>query len=89
MRCIRNFECLATKHCNEFGVDNLDDLLTRIECFGNLSAYCLHTNALDNIAHDADIDVCFEECGANLAHHFVNIGLRQPALAAQSLKYAA
>ena len=82
LRCVCNLQCFATKHRHQFGVNNFDDLLARVERLGNLRSNCLHPNALDNVAHHANVDVGFQQCRANLGQHFIDIVLGEAALCA-------
>ena len=69
----------------ELVVDDLDDLLTRIECLAELGADGLLADASGDVAHDADVDVGLEQRRADLLQDLVDIVVGQPTLAADLL----
>ena len=82
---IGDLERLATEHGGELGVDDLDDLLAGVERLAERHADGLLADAGDDVADDTDVDVGLEQRGADLADHLVDVGLGQPALAADLL----
>ncbi len=66
-------------------VDDLDDLLGGIEGGGQLDTHGLVADAGDHAADHADVDVGVEQGGADLLEDLVDVVLRQPSLAAQTL----
>ena len=62
-----------------------EKVLTRVEHVGQCGADGLLADAGDDLAHDTHVDVGFEQSGADLAEHLVDVGLGETALAAQAL----
>ena len=82
---VGDLQRLAAEDAGELGVDDLDDLLAGIEHLRAGRADRLDADAVDDVAGDADVDVGVEQGGADLAQHLVDVGLGEPALAAQTL----
>ena len=82
---VADLQRLATQDPGQLGVDDLDDLLAGIEHLRAGGADRLLADAGDDVAGDAHVDIGFEQGGADLAHHLVDIGLGQTALAADLL----
>ena len=76
---------LAAEHGGELAVDDLDDLLARVQRLAEAGPDGLLADAADDVADDADVDVGLQQRGADLLQHLVDIGLAEPALAAQPL----
>ena len=85
-RVLRQVEAagFTTKDLNEFLVDNLDDLLRRVERLGHLCAGGTFLDALDEAAHDGERDIGFEQRKADLARGGIDVRFGQLALAAQA-----
>ena len=79
-------EGLAAEGGDELLVDDLDDLLGRVERLGELGAEALLADARDEAADDREVDVGLEQGEADLAQHLVDVGLAEAALAAEPLK---
>jgi hypothetical protein len=82
---VGDLQCLAAEHGGEFGVDDLDDLLARVEGLTAGDADRLVADTGDHVAHDADVDVSLEQRGADLFQDLVDIGLAEATLAADLL----
>jgi len=76
---IGDFQRVAAEDCRQFLVDDLDDLLARVEGLRKLCADCLLANARDDVARDGDVDVGVEQCGADFRKDFVDVGLGEAA----------
>ena len=85
---VGDLQRLAAEHGGEFGVDDLDDLLRRVERLGEVGADGLCANAGEDVADDRDVDVGLEEGRADLAEDLVDVGFRQAALAAETFEDA-
>ena len=72
--------------CDEFLVDDLDDLLGGIDARQHVLAERLGLDAGDEVVDDIEVDVGFEEGPADLAQAFVDIVGREPAAAAELLE---
>ena len=74
---------LAAEDRDQFLVDDLDDLLGRVERLGDLFAGGPLLDPRDEAAHDRQGDVGLEQGDADLARRGVDVGVRQSALAPQ------
>ena len=63
-------------------IDDVDDLLARIERAQHLLAERLLLDALDEFVGDVEIDVGFEQGGADLLQAILDVGFGDAALAA-------
>ena len=77
---------LATKCGDEFFVNDLDDLLCRVQRLVNGGAHSALAHTVSKSFNDRDVDVGFEQRDANLAQRLVDIFLAELALAAQPLE---
>ena len=75
---------LAAEDRDELLVDDLDDLLGRVQRPRDLFAQRARLDRGDELAHDRQGDVGLEQGDANLARNRVDIGLGEAAFAAQS-----
>ena len=73
----------ASQDSDEFVVDNLNDLLGRIESFVDIVRQRALANRRREILDDLEGDVCFEERPANLTDGSVNVRRAQLAFRAQ------
>ena len=73
----------AAHHRDQFFVDNLDDLLGRVEPFEHAFADSLLGHLGDEIFDDRKVDVRFEQRDADLAHCLLDFKLGQRALVAE------
>ena len=80
----RQLAGLAAEDADEFLVDDLDDLLGRVQRAGDLRALGAFLDAGDEVAHHGQRDVGFEQGQADLAAGGVDVGFGQPPLAAQA-----
>ena len=71
----------------KFFVDDLDDLLGRRKRFQHIGTGGALRDAGCKLLYDLVADVRLQKCQAHLAHGFLHVRLRQPALAAQALEY--
>jgi hypothetical protein len=67
-------------------VDDLDDLLRRVEPLQHLLAERALPHALDEALRDREVDVGAEQRPPHLLERLVDVGLGQPPLAAQPLE---
>ena len=74
---------LAAEDADQFLVDDLDDLLGRVQRRGHLGAFGALLDAGDEVAHDGQRHVGFEQSESDLAGGGVDVLVGQPALAAQ------
>ncbi len=77
---------LAAEDPDEFLVDDLDDLLGRVQRAVHLGALGAHLDLLDELAHDGQRDVGLEQGEADLTAGRVDVRVGQPPLAAQVLQ---
>ena len=77
---------LAAEHGHELLVDDLDDLLRRVQRAGHLRRQRALLDRRGELPHHGQGDVGLEQGGADLADGGVDVRLGQPALAAQSLE---
>ena len=75
---------LAAEDLDELLVDDLDDLLRRVQRLGDVRAARPLLDGADEGADDRQGDVGLEQRDADLARGGVDVGLGQPALAAQA-----
>ena len=81
MRCVRNLECLATQHRNKFVVDYFYYLLPWIQRSRRGRSHRISANSLNNIAHNANIDVSFKQRCAHFSQDFNYIAFgKSPAV---------
>ena len=59
---------LAAEHRDQFVIDDLDDLLARLDRFEDRRAHCLFGDAVDEVARNGQRHVGFEQRDAHLAH---------------------
>jgi len=71
----------ATHHFAKFRGDELDEMLLRAERLKDFLTQRPLLYVLDEVANDFEVDVCFEQCEANLAQRIFDIALGYPALA--------
>jgi hypothetical protein len=64
-------------------VDDLDDLVGRVDPFEHVLADGLGLNTGDEVVSDSEVDVGFEEGPADLAEAFADVVGGQPAAAAE------
>ncbi|CAB4850976.1 unannotated protein [freshwater metagenome] len=77
---------LTAEDPDEFLVDNLDDLLGRIQRLRDLGAQGPLADPRGEIAHDGESNIGLEQRRADIAHGGVDIGLGQASLATQVLE---
>ncbi len=77
---------LAAEDLDEFLVDDLHDLLARIQRAGHLGAEGTLAHPAGEFADNGDCDVCVQQGAADLADRGVNIRLGQAALATEILE---
>ena len=77
-------ERLAAEDGDQLLVDDLDDLLARAQVLGQLEAHAPRPDRLGEPADDADLDVGLEQGGSDLAEDLVDVGVAQPAPAAEA-----
>ncbi len=77
---------LAAEDGDQFLVDDLEDLLGGVERPGDLGPERALLDVLDELAHDGQRHVGFEERDADLARRGVDVRLGEPSLAAQVLE---
>lgn len=77
---------LATEDADQLLVDDLDDLLRRVQRLGDLFTEGPLLDLLDEGAHHGQRDVRFQECDADLACGGVDVRLGQAPLAAEALE---
>ena len=75
---------LTAEDSDEFLVDDLDDLLGRVQSARHLSAAGALLDAADELAHHRQRDVGLEQRQPDLTGGRVDIGVGQPAFAAQA-----
>ncbi len=68
---------------HELVADDFDDLLGGIERGGDFGAEGLGADVVDDLAGDIEVDVGFEERGADLAEGVVDVFVGEGALAAE------
>ena len=76
---------LPAEHGDELFVDDLDDLLPRVQPGRQVGARCALADARDEILDDLEVDVGLEQRKADLAQGDVEVGLGDLCLAAQAL----
>ena len=74
---------LAAEDADQFLVDDLDDLLGRVQRGGHLGAFGALLDAGDEVAHDGQRDVGLQQRQPDLAGGGVDVLVGQPPLAAQ------
>ncbi len=74
---------LTAEDADQFLVDDLDDLLGRVERTGDLGALGAVLDAGDEFADHGKRDVGFQQSQPDLAGGRVDVGVGQPALATQ------
>lgn len=77
---------LAAENGDEFLMNDLDDLLSRIERPTNFGAKRAFFHASAETSDYRQRNVGFQERRANLAHGGIDVGLREAALAAEVLE---
>ena len=82
---VGDLQRLAAENAGEFAIDDLDDLLARIEHLRSGRPDRLGADAVDDLAGHADVDVGIEQGGPDLAQDLLDVGFGEPALAAQAL----
>ena len=71
---------------HELFVDDLDDLLRRVEGFQHVRAHGPFRHVLGKVLDDFIADVRFQKCQTHFPHRFLDVGVGQPALASELLK---
>ena len=74
---------LAAEDADELLVDDLDDLLGRVQRTGDLGALGALLDAGDEVAHDGQRDVGLEQREPDLAGGGVDVGVGEPTLATE------
>src|SRR5206468_3857150 len=77
---------LPAQRGDELLVDDVDDLLRRVERLGDLDADGALPDAGDEVADNLEVDVGLEEGEPDLAQHLVDLGLTEATLAAEALE---
>ena len=77
---------LAAEDADQFVVDDLDDLLGGVQRAGQLEAARALLDVGDEVLDHGQVDVGLEQGAADLPGRLVEIGLGDPALAAQPLE---
>ena len=77
---------LAAEHRDELIVDDLDDLLSRVDAVEDVRAERALADGRHEVLDDAEVDVRLEQCQADLAQGGVEIGLGDAGLASQALR---
>ena len=71
---------------HELFVDDLDDLLRRVQRFQDIRAHGPFRHVLGKVLDDFIADVRFQKCQTHFPHRFLDVGIGQPALASQLFK---
>jgi hypothetical protein len=79
---------IGAEHVDEGVVDDLDDLLAGRDRLQDLLADRGFRHLVDEVAHDRQGDVGFEQGDPNLAHRAANVRLVERAAAAQAVEHA-
>ena len=82
---VGDLQRLAAQDPGQLAVDDLDDLLAGVERLRSGRPDRLRTDAGDDVAGDADVDVGLEQSRADLPQHLVDVGFGEPTLAAEAL----
>jgi hypothetical protein len=85
---VGDLQRLATEHCRQLVVDDLDDLLAGVEGLTELCANGLFADAGGDVADDAEVDVGLEQRRTDLFEHLVDVGFGQPTFATDLLDNA-
>ena len=75
-----------TKDGNQFLIDNLDDLLRRVQRLIDLGAECAFTNLGGEFTDHGHGNVGIQEGATNLTHGGIDVGLAEPTLATEVLE---
>ena len=84
----RQLAGLPAEDADELVVDDFDDLLGRVQCARDLRALGAVLDAVDEGPHHRQRDVGLKQCQADLPGGGVDVGVGQPAFAAQARQCA-